>query len=765
MSDSILMSIIVIAGVSIVLLGAKLWGDSRGKNWTDDSIFAGKRKKRYQLWYRVNGFASNFVLTRWYTRTLNRQLEVHMPGDKQRVMEITGKMLLAMGASLVSLAAIIVLLQPSLFFVVCAVIVIFVSSKQATQWFISRNDARLLYEMEVFIELVQFHFLQCHMIDEAIKDSMNGKNKVIERHAKMILAVMCSDDYEIDLAQYLNSVSNPFLRELTCICITTHVYGDNEMDGRSRFLESLKGLKGRIGDSRISSREISYNFKFLTVLCVLPVFTLDWVKNWAIGVIPELEAYYAGYAGMISIIACFLVGVACYAVVNRLKDAKMADLSDHHVLKSLYWKKPIKKLVDAYYNRNYGKFLQHEKLLRMSGSNLNANLLMIRRALFAVVALVGVIVFAVGMHAYTKNRITSQVTGNGSKSSMATEEDSMIIMLMVRGYTEKYLESDLVGAYNAMVDEAAESDVNYAKATSIDANVKAYFKTVLMDDFVFGDGCTISDEVAMSVAHQYNTEHWTTTKAYTKVFGRNKKEQSTDDVLLLDAQKQLGRVVDAAQKPAALGEQSPLYTRIADDVAQRVVDYQNAHFSWVEMLAAVSLAIVAFWVPYFWIVFTMRDSQHLMDDEVMQYQALILILMPIKVMSTSIIMDWMYRFSSIFRKGIHKCIMHLNDDEMKAFDELLEAEPYSPFQDLIRKLQMCDKVGVQKAFYNMDVMQNNFCEYRKQEMSKKVKTDSAMAAFVAMAPIMFVIAVYLIFPFLKESFGQLSVTMSQLSTM
>lgn len=743
---------LLLCGVAYVIL--------KKRTVHNDSIFLKeKRKVSVNFWHTMYQKLLHFPVTRRYVHRLRKQFELFFPGDTREVIAMTCKVVLTVFVAMLLLAVGIAFINPSVYMALCGAITAVVINEQVVRSVVNYNEKKLLVELDIFTELVQFHYLQSRMIDEAIQDSLVGKNKLAERHGNQILKVLQSEDLDDDLNRYNNSVTNKFLREFMCICVTTFLYGDSELGGRSRFLESLKGLKERIGSELTRVAEVQFRFRMLPIMCILPMFALEAISGWAISTVSELEAYYHGYYGLIATVACLLACIVCYLMINQLKDVRLADLSDHQFLVWITSIPTVRKAFTSYFNKNYGLKLRCEKMLKQTGSRLTADTLLAKRLLFGVVTIISTVVLCLGMHFYVRNRITSQVTGTGSKSSTASETDSVIMMLMIRGYTAKYLDYDAVAAYNAELPPEGE------RASGMNAEVKQFWKSVLLADFEEGSGCSIPEEMAMQVIHQYNVEHSSSTRLYTAYLGTGTEELREYDVSMVrEAYEQLENMRVAAEEPKAI-KLGILNESVAEDVMNRVYDYQGAYFHWYELLIAMMLGVAAFWVPYIWLLYTKRDSQQLMEFEVMQFQALIMILMPIKRMSAPLIMDWMLMFAEIFRPGIHRCIVELPADESKAFNDLIESEPYAPFQDLIRKMQMCDKVGVFKAFYNMEVTHQNFVEHRKQSENVRLETNSALAQTLVFVPLLCVLFVYLIAPFIVESFGQLTTTMYQMQSM
>ena len=753
MSDMMLITIIGSASVGLVLLFL-IYKYKYADAADSSSIFTVKKKHVHKNNYdKLYQNLENMFGVKGYTRRIRSIFEVYFPGDERLVKELTVKMVIGMFTLLVLSLIIVLLLKPTIYMLFCVLVLVYVLSDQLVRYIITTNESRLLMELDNFVELLQFNYLQNSMIDEALHDCMIGKNKLVERHAQKILDVIQADDLEDALYVYNTTVNNNFLKELMCICVIVFQYGDSEVNGQSAFLDNLKRLKDRIGSSAVESAEIKYNFAWLPILCILPLFAVQFLEDWAIKMIPSLEAYFKGYYGFIVTIACAIISIVSYLWINVLREDGMVDLSDHAFLQWLSDIPFVHNRLVTYYNNNYGKELQTSNLLRQLGSRLTVYTLAIKRVLFAVIAFALCLTSVVGFNVYTKYHIRTQVTGTGSKSSAASEEESVVMMLLSKGYTTKYVEEDIIALYN---------EENGTNVHTMTPDVKQYLRDLVTADLKVGN-VEISNEDAMVVIKQYNTEYASSTTLYTAYLGSNDGTiRDYDETMVAMANKQLQGFITTAESPNPLSL-TVFETSVVDDVVDAVTNYENAYLHWYHTLLCVVVSCIAFMVPYLWLLYNKRSMQFQLQSEVMQFQALIMILMPVKGMSAQTILDWMLIFSKVFHQSLHTCSIKITAAEEKAFNDLIAAEPFEPFRDLIRKLQMCDKVGVANAFATIGVTRNNYAEKSKQESKFRVTSNTALALMVVVVPTVCIFALFMAIPFLLESFGQLNTTLYEMT--
>ena len=125
-------------------------------------------------------------------------------------------------------------------------------------------------------------------------------------------------------------------------------------------------------------------------------------------------------------------------------------------------------------------------------------------------------------------------------------------------------------------------------------------------------------------------------------------EVTTDDIA---AEMEKGRIDD-------------FYENADDDeiqvAAERVLDkiklVNSENMQWFELIIAMVLAVVAYNMPIWMLKFQAKMRQLEMEDEVMQFQTIILMLMKIERVNVEIILEWLERYANIFKEPISKCV-------------------------------------------------------------------------------------------------------------
>lgn len=722
-----------------------------------DSIFTkGKKtKSSNQIEERMYQAFIRNPITRGYAKNLQDSFESYYPGEKSTVHHLVVMIIASVGVIVTITIALVFVLLPTWDTFLGAVLFVYVVSRELTDAVIWRTEEKILIEIDRFLSFLQFNYMQIGMVDVALHDSIVGKCPLVDKHANVILKVLEADDVDSARDKYLLSVRNSFLKELMCICVTISQYGDFREEGQSCFLLNLKNLKDRVGEERIIKNEIKYKFRLLPVLSVLAVFASTALMQWASETISDLEPYYNSYYGYVVKLVIPLITLLCYVYIKRLKAIDATDLSLHRFLTKIADFPAVRKLLSDYYNRNYGKYLQTLKMLKRIGSKLTAYTLVIKQVLFAGVAFVCVLISVVWINYSVKERVVNEITGTGSKSSAATEEMSVKMLMLIRHYTDEWLAKDVLDEYQKSTG---------VRTMAYDAAVDDWVKQNVLISMQ-SEYADITDEQAMQAVMQYNKEHSQNTKLYLAYLGtKDGAIREENDAMYEAALKQFVDIKASASEPAAITVPT-LQESMATDVANAVSDYNNAYLHWYHALAACAISIISFFIPYYWLALNKGAMQCSMETEVRQFYSLLSVLRSTERMSSDEILNWMFKFSVVFKQSIHKCIVHFSSGEEKAFQQLLKDESFESFQTVVRSLTMIDEVGIKQAFVNLSIDQKNYAEYWKQSTLQRINDNCSVASLVLLAPYAAVLILVLLYPLFTESMGQLTNSVSQMLTM
>ena len=200
---------------------------------------------------------------------------------------------------------------------------------------------------------------------------------------------------------------------------------------------------------------------------------------------------------------------------------------------------------------------------------------------------------------------------------------------------------------------------------------------------------------------------------------------------------------------------------VATSVDERIKKYNNAYFRFYYIFIAAGIGIGMFFMP----IKILKKKQELVvvrqQEEIIQYQSIMLILMNLKGITVETILEWMERFSYCFREQVAQCRVSMTYGKEKALKQMKNRTTYEPLRDFIDNLLEIDNVGVAKAFDETRTDREYFKETRKQMKSKSIREKSKAARRIAMVPFYEVIIFMLIVPIIMYAIQMFQTVSSQ----
>ena len=217
---------------------------------------------------------------------------------------------------------------------------------------------------------------------------------------------------------------------------------------------------------------------------------------------------------------------------------------------------------------------------------------------------------------------------------------------------------------------------------------------------------------------------------------------------------------------------SPYYDENSDDDqiagdAERILEklkvVNSEQMQWFEILMSIGFALIAYMAPVWMMIFQKKMRQMEMENEVMQFQTIILMLMKIERVNVEMILEWLERYSNIFKEPISKCV---NNYEAGAWEALEELKNSVTNQDMIRIVESLqaavEKIPIREAFDELDADRDYHQQKRKDTNDQLVSRKGLIGKGVGFAPMICLFVGYLIIPLVIIGLTSMSTTMSQM---
>ena len=190
----------------------------------------------------------------------------------------------------------------------------------------------------------------------------------------------------------------------------------------------------------------------------------------------------------------------------------------------------------------------------------------------------------------------------------------------------------------------------------------------------------------------------------------------------------------------------------------------SEYMQWFEILLACGFALIAYMAPVWMMIFQKFMRKLEMENEVMQFQTIILMLMKIERISVEMILEWLERYANIFKEPISKCV---NNYEAGAWEALEELKNSVTNQDMIRIVESLqaavEKIPIREAFDELDADRDYHQQKRKDTNDQLVSRKGLIGKGVGFAPMICLFVGYLIIPLVVIGLTSMTSTFSQLN--
>ena len=188
-------------------------------------------------------------------------------------------------------------------------------------------------------------------------------------------------------------------------------------------------------------------------------------------------------------------------------------------------------------------------------------------------------------------------------------------------------------------------------------------------------------------------------------------------------------------------------------------------FQWFELLLAFVFAIIGYMSPIWLLMFQAKMRQLEMEDEVMQFQTIILMLMRIERVNVEIILEWLERYSNIFKSQITRCVNDYESGAWEALENLRNDISYLPLIRIVESMQAAvEKIPIKDAFDELDSEREYYRDKRKESNERLIKRQGMIGKVIGFAPMICLFVGYLIIPLVFIGLTSMSSTFSSMSS-
>lgn len=206
-------------------------------------------------------------------------------------------------------------------------------------------------------------------------------------------------------------------------------------------------------------------------------------------------------------------------------------------------------------------------------------------------------------------------------------------------------------------------------------------------------------------------------------------------------------------------------TKAAERIYDKLQVVNSEYLKWFEILLAFVFAIVGYMFPIWLLIFQVKMRQLEMEDEVMQFQTIILMLMRIERVNVEIILEWLERYSNIFKSQITKCVNNYEAGAWEALEEFKNEISYMPLIRIVESMQAAvEKIPIKDAFDELDSERDYYRDKRKESNERLIARKGLIGKVIGFAPMICLFVGYLIIPLVFIGLTSMSNSFSSMSS-
>ncbi len=196
---------------------------------------------------------------------------------------------------------------------------------------------------------------------------------------------------------------------------------------------------------------------------------------------------------------------------------------------------------------------------------------------------------------------------------------------------------------------------------------------------------------------------------------------------------------------------------IVDTILKRLDKYNNLYYKWYFLIGTGLFAALGFALPWLLLQYQLSIMKMSMEDEVVQFQTIALILMYVDGATLDLLLDWMEKFAFCFKDSISTCILKLQSSERNALLEMKDREPFAPFKRFVDNLLSIDQVGIISAFDEIESERDYYKKKREQDNEMVTHKKASRGKMLAFVPLIVTVGGYLIYPFLSMAIEMMGI--------
>lgn len=368
--------------------------------------------------------------------------------------------------------------------------------------------------------------------------------------------------------------------------------------------------------------------------------------------------------------------------------------------------------------------------------------------------------------------LTRRIKDNGSINMASNSEnpwqkklyDKKIIKKIVDYFIPKVGTKEYRNTIQLLKDSASKLKIEWLYVNRIVVAIVAFSVTLIV--LILGHN--------MAILYQYTepTSDYNLLGQMSESQEKKARETTEKDNVFLDMFKDRMDITKEELREAIAeseeygGSTEVELNKVTDRIYEKLKIVQSEYLRWFEVLISFVFMAGGYYSPIWLLMFQKRMRQMDMENEVMQFQTIILMLMKIERVNVEIILEWLERYANIFKEPITKCVNNFESGAWAALEELKNDISFAQLIRIVEGLQAAvEQIPIREAFDELDTERSYHQEKRKESNERMISKKSMIGKVIGFAPMVILFVGYLIVPLCVIGMMSMTSAFQEMSSM
>lgn len=205
-------------------------------------------------------------------------------------------------------------------------------------------------------------------------------------------------------------------------------------------------------------------------------------------------------------------------------------------------------------------------------------------------------------------------------------------------------------------------------------------------------------------------------------------------------------------------------TAAVDRIYDKINQLNSSYLKSWQIIIALLIAWIAYMAPTLMLFLRNKIREMEKENEIMQFQSIILMLMYIDRIDVQTILEWLERFSYAFKDPIATALNNYESGAVDALEELKESVPYKDFERIVEQLESAvERITIRAAFDELETERNYYYERRKEGNLRIIQKKVTYGKVLGFMPMVLLIGGYLVAPLMIVSIMQMMSYFAQMT--